>query len=135
MRWVDGRATDTVSIVPARTVKRVKRSSGTELGGPSGHEPAAGPIHRLPVDQQKTAVGSLLRLPDHIGLRDPRRTVPLMVDLVSRHPRLNLLNLEAAAAARALDATVWLSPDAAEGILPGVLDAERIPWSVQNRKS
>ncbi|HEV8114763.1 MAG TPA: hypothetical protein VGP53_00890 [Acidimicrobiales bacterium] len=58
-----------------------------------------------------------------------------MVDLVSRHPRLNLLNLEAAAAARALDATVWLSPDAAEGILPGVLDAERIPWSVQNRKS
>lgn len=93
--------------------------------GASGH--VSGPFQQLPADQQTAAVGSLLRLPDHIALPDPRRTVPLMVGLARRHPRLNLLNLEAAAAARTLD-TVWLSPEAAEGILPGVLDAERVPW-------
>ena len=95
--------------------------------GAGGH--LSGPFHRLPADQQRAAVGSLLRLPDHITLSDPRRTVPLMVDLARRHPRLNLLNLEATAAARTLDATIWLSPEAAGGILPGVLDVERIPWS------
>jgi hypothetical protein len=51
-----------------------------------------------------------------------------MADLARRHPRLNLLNLEAAAAAHLLDAVVWLSPEAAAGILPSVLDAEGAVW-------
>jgi hypothetical protein len=51
-----------------------------------------------------------------------------MVDVASRHPHLNLLNLEAVAAARVLEATMWLSPAATGGILPEVLDMERIPW-------
>jgi hypothetical protein len=51
-----------------------------------------------------------------------------MVDVAARHPQLNLLNLEAVAAASALEATIWLSPAGATGVLPGVLDAESIPW-------
>jgi bifunctional DNA-binding transcriptional regulator/antitoxin component of YhaV-PrlF toxin-antitoxin module len=35
---------------------------------------------------------------------------------------------EAVAAARALGATVWLSPPGAAGVLPAVLAAEDIPW-------
>jgi hypothetical protein len=55
-------------------------------------------------------------------------TVPAMVDIARRHPRLNLLNLEAVATGRLLTATVWLSPEAAGGVLPAVLDAERVTW-------
>lgn len=49
-------------------------------------------------------------------------------ELSERHPRLNLLNLEAAASARVLDAAVLMSPQAAKGVLPTVLEAERIGW-------
>ncbi len=52
-----------------------------------------------------------------------------MVDLARRHPKLNLLNLEAAAAARSLDAAIWLSPDGAAGVLAPVLEAEGIAWT------
>jgi hypothetical protein len=52
----------------------------------------------------------------------------MIADLALRHPRLNLLNLEAVAAARILIASVWLSPEAAAGILPTVLEAENIEW-------
>ena len=51
-------------------------------------------------------------------------TIPLMVDIAARHPRLNLLNLEAAAMARLLRGTVWLSEESSAGILPGVLNDE-----------
>ena len=47
-----------------------------------------------------------------------------------RHPELNLLNIEAASAARVLDARVLLSPRAAEGVLPDVLTVERVSWRV-----
>jgi hypothetical protein len=47
-----------------------------------------------------------------------------MVEIAERHPKLNLLNLEAVAAARVLAATIWLSPEAANGMLPAVLDGE-----------
>jgi hypothetical protein len=53
-----------------------------------------------------------------------------MADISRRHPQLNLLNLEAVAAARVLGATVWLSEAAASGVLPGVLDAEGVQWTV-----
>lgn len=51
-----------------------------------------------------------------------------MAELSERHQRLNLLNLEAAAAAIVLDATVLLSVQASRSLLPGVLDAENISW-------
>lgn len=47
-----------------------------------------------------------------------------------RHPRLNLLNLEAAAAAIVLGGDVLLSPLAAQGLLPTVLDAEGVGWEI-----
>ena len=72
----------------------------------------------------------MLRLPDAICLPEPRQLVPAMVELASRHNRLNLMNLEAAAAATILKARVLLSPPAAEGVLGPVLDAEDVSWSV-----
>ena len=47
-----------------------------------------------------------------------------------RYSKLNLINLEAAAAARLLDARVLLSPLSAAGVLPGVLEAESVAWEV-----
>ena len=72
----------------------------------------------------------MLRLPDDVRLPDPRLLVPEMVTVHQRHPHLNLMNLEATAAARVLDARVLLSPRAAAGILPEVLTAENISWRV-----
>jgi hypothetical protein len=76
----------------------------------------------------RAAIRSLLVLPDTIGLPDPRAIVPVMAELSERHPRLNLLNLEAAAAGIVLDATVLLSVEATHGVLPGILDAETVRW-------
>ena len=45
-------------------------------------------------------------------------------DVARRHPRLNLLNLEAVAAAGVLEGIVWLSETASGGVLPPVLDAK-----------
>jgi hypothetical protein len=70
----------------------------------------------------------MMLLPERIGLPDPRVVVPVMVDIARRHPQLNLLNLEAAATARVLDAVVWLSPQSASGILPAVLEDQGTPW-------
>jgi hypothetical protein len=53
-----------------------------------------------------------------------------MARLAGRHPKLNLLNLEAAATASSAGAEVWLSPPAAAGVLPEVLDAEGVRWRV-----
>lgn len=70
----------------------------------------------------------MLQLPDEIGLSPARSVVPLMVSVAGRHPKLNLLNLEAVATAQLLPATVWLSPEGASGILPAVLDSEDLDW-------
>lgn len=94
--------------------------------GAGGH--LSGPFALLGPYEQARAVRTLLELPAHIGLPDARGTVPVMAELAERHPRLNLLNLEAAAVGLVLDATVWLSIEASAGILPGVLDAEGIAW-------
>ncbi len=94
--------------------------------GAGGH--LSGPFARVDADQQAAAIISLLELRDDISLPDPRSTVPEMVRLAARHPRLNLMNLEAVALGHLLSATVWLSRQSAEGILPGVLDHERVRW-------
>jgi hypothetical protein len=94
--------------------------------GASGH--LSGPFRELqPLEQQKT-ISAILQLPENIGLTDTRQLVPLMLEIAGRHPRLNLVNLEAVAAARFLTATIWLSPEAASGVLPAVLDEENLTW-------
>jgi len=72
-------------------------------------------------------------LREDIGLPDARATVPVMAAIATRVPRLNLLNLEAVAAARVLGAAVWLSAESAAGVLPSVLDAERVRWKAVTR--
>jgi hypothetical protein len=96
--------------------------------GAGGH--LSGPFRELQVPEQERAIGALLQLPEVIGLPDTRRLVPQMVEIAGRQPRLNLLNLEAVAAARVLDATTWLSPEAASGVLPTVLDDELLAWEI-----
>ena len=105
------------------------RACRAAVAGAGGH--LSDPFAQVSDEHQARATMSLLQLTDDIGLPDPRSTVPLMADLARAHPRLNLLNLEAAAAAITLEATVWLSPEAARGILPAVLDAEHLPWEVR----
>ena len=94
--------------------------------GAGGH--LSGPFQGLPDAEQRLAVLAMLALPNHISLPESRALVPAMVDVAGRHPRLNLLNLEVAAYAGLVGATVWLSPEAAAGVLPDVLDADGIRW-------
>ena len=102
------------------------RACRASVAGGAGH--LSGPFAALPLGQRAEAIHRLLALPDHIELPDPRRLVPVMADLARRHDRLNLLNLEAVAAASIADATVWLSSPAAAGVLPAVLESEGIRW-------
>lgn len=104
------------------------RACRAAVAGAGGH--LSGPFLGLDDAHQAAAIRSLLLLPDTIGLPDPRATVPVMAELSERHPRLNLVNLEAAAAGVVLDATVLLSVEASRGVLPQVLDAEDVGWSV-----
>jgi hypothetical protein len=94
--------------------------------GARGH--LSGPFDQLEEADQERAIVSLLDLREDISLPDPRTTVPAMVGIASRHPRLNLLNLEAVATGQLLAATLWFSPETAEGVLPAVLDQERVTW-------
>lgn len=96
--------------------------------GAGGH--LSGPFRELQALEQERAIRSMLQLPEDIGLPDIRQLVPIMVEVSGRHPRLNLLNLEAVAAVHALDATLWLSREASDGVLPAVLDAEHLAWEV-----
>jgi len=88
----------------------------------------SGPFRALPSDAQAQAIRSLLALPERIGLLESRQLVPEMAAVSRRHPRLNLLNVEATAAARLLGGRVLLSPAAAAGILSTVLTDEAIAW-------
>ncbi len=102
------------------------RACRAAVAGSGGH--LSGPFEQLPVDQQELATLGLLELREDIALPDARVTVPTMARLAQRHPRLNVMNLEAAAAAKTLGAAVWLSDQAAAGVLPRVLDDEAIAW-------
>jgi len=88
----------------------------------------SGPFRALPTDEEARAVQGLLQLPEHIGLPESRRLVPEMAEVARRHPPLNVLNIEAVAAARLLRARVLLSPPAARGVLPAALADEDIRW-------
>jgi hypothetical protein len=96
--------------------------------GAGGH--LSGPFERLERDSQERAILSLLELRPDILLPDPRPTVPRMAQIVTRNPRLNLLNLEVVAVGQLLGGTVWLSTESANGLLPDVLDREGVPWQI-----
>lgn len=102
------------------------RACRAAVAGAGGH--LSGPFQNLDAPHQRAAIRNLLALPDDLGLPDPRSTVPRMAELSERHPKLNLLNLEAAAAGLVLDATLILSVQATRGVLPELLDTENIPW-------
>ena len=102
------------------------RACRAAVAGAGGH--LSGPFLGLDERRQASAIRSLLSLPDTIGLPEQRMTVPIMAELSERHPRLNLLNLEAVATGLVLEATVLLSVEATRGVLPEVLDAENIKW-------
>ena len=102
------------------------RACRAAVGGAGGH--LSGPFQELADHEQERAILSLVELRGDIALPDPRPTVPVMVDVARRHPRLNLLNLEAVAVARLLPAMIWLSEPGSTGVLPTVLGAEGIVW-------
>jgi hypothetical protein len=107
------------------------RACRAAVAGGSGH--LAGPIRALPLDRRRDVIARLLVLPERIDLPDARLVVPAMADLARRHPRLNLLNLEAVATAVLVRATVWLTAESAAGVLPAILDAEGARWRVVDR--
>ena len=94
--------------------------------GAGGH--LSGPFQQLDQAEQERAILSLLELHSDIFLPDSRSSVPRMARIAERHPRLNLLNLEAVAVGQLLPGTVWLSVEAAGGVLPAVLDEEQVAW-------
>lgn len=114
------------SVVLHSTFYWYYRACRAAVLGAGGH--LSGPFQELPRDEQEQAILSLLQLRSDIQLPDPRPTVPRMAQIAKRHPRLNLLNLEAVAAGQLLDATLWLSDEAAGGVLPDVLDQEHVVW-------
>lgn len=68
----------------------------------------SGPFAALPDDARERAIEGLLELPDSIGLLSLRDLGPRIGQLRSRHD-LNILGMEALAAATHLDAHVFLS--------------------------
>jgi len=68
----------------------------------------SGTFAELPPRLLPGALFSLLELPDEIGLLSLRTLAPLIGQLRTRHRRLNLLSVEALAAALYLHADVYL---------------------------
>jgi hypothetical protein len=104
------------------------RACRAAIAGGAGQ--LSGPFRALHSDEQAQAIQSLLQLPESIGLPGSRQLVPEMAEISRRHPQLNLINIEAAAAARLIPARVLLSPSAARGILAGVLEREGIDCEI-----
>lgn len=102
------------------------RACRAAVAGAGGH--LSGPFHAVPAPEQRRAIAAMLQLPEEVGLPELRRIVPLMAAVAGRHPRLNLLHLEAVAMAHSLGATMWLSPEGAAGALSEVLPAEGISF-------
>jgi len=88
----------------------------------------SGPFERIDQPRRHMAIRRLLELPADVQLPDTRVTVTTMTELTERHPKLNVMNLEAVAFALHSGNPVALSPPAANGILPPVLDAEHVTW-------
>lgn len=113
-------------VVLHTTVYWYYRACRAAVLGAGGH--LSGPFQQLEKELQQRAIVSLLELRSDILLPHPRPTVPRMAQIAKRHARLNLLNLEAVAVGQLLGGTLWLSVEAAAGVLPAVLDDEHVPW-------
>ena len=66
------------------------------------------PFTALPPDRRQEALAAVMELPDEVGLLSLRELAPLIARLRARH-QLNILGMEALAAAASLDAHVVLS--------------------------
>jgi hypothetical protein len=83
----------------------------------------SGPFLDLPEPPRSRAINALLALPEEIGLVSLRDLGPSIGRLRSRH-QLNILGLEAVAAALHLDAHVYLSVNSPK--LEAALEAEEL---------
>ena len=81
------------------------------LGAQNRHGVLSGPFEELSADLRERAMTALLELPEQIGLVSLRELAPQIGQLRQRHD-LNILGIEALAAAKYLDATVHLSASA-----------------------
>lgn len=81
----------------------------------------AGPFADLPSDLQERAIAALIGLPDEVGLVGLRELGPVIGQLRRRHA-LNVLGMEALAAASYLGADVYLSAPSPR--LQGALEEE-----------
>jgi hypothetical protein len=87
----------------------------------------SGPIQALPAERRASAIAAVLALPDEIGLLSLRTLGPVIGQL-RQHYELNILAIEVLAAARQLDASVFLSVDSPR--LTDALVAEGLVVSV-----
>ena len=108
------------------TVYWYYRASRAAVAGGSGK--LSGPFMNVDTMLQRQAIRSLLQLPDAIDFVHPKQLVPAMADIARAEPHLNLMNLEAIAAAQVLNATVWLSAATTNGILPDALTRRNLRW-------
>jgi len=83
----------------------------------------SGPIASLPEPAQRAAIEALVVLPETVGLLSLRDLAPTIAELRNRH-QLNLISIEAVAAARVLKAQVLLTTESPR--LEQALDAEGI---------
>jgi hypothetical protein len=81
------------------------------LGAQNRRGVLSGPFEDLSVDLRARAMRALLELPDHVGLVSLRDLAPQIGQLRQAHD-LNILGMEALAAAMYLGATVHLSASA-----------------------
>jgi hypothetical protein len=85
----------------------------------------SGALQRAPLDIQQRVTQSLIRLPEDVGLVSFRDLAPTMASLSLIH-RLNVLSLEALAAAIQLPAEVLISSTGVNPTLMTALELERV---------
>ena len=86
----------------------------------------SGPFAALPPHRRTAAVSAVLELPAEIGLLSLRQLGPLIGELATRHPPMNVLSREALAAAVELSATVFVAEGNENPALLSALDSEQL---------
>ena len=117
-RSLRGRSIATTGCWYVRLCQAVQRADG--LAGAR-----SGPFSLLPAKQRGQAIDAVLHLPDEIALSSLREIGPRIGRLRANHA-LNLLAMEALAAAEHLDADVYLSTPSPQ--LAAALEAEGRRW-------
>jgi hypothetical protein len=86
----------------------------------------SGPFAVLPPQRRSAAVSALLELPPKIGLLSLRQLGPLIGELATRHPPMNVPSREALAAAVELSGTVIVAEGNENPALLSALDSEQL---------